>query len=135
VVNYLFDSMGTVLKDRSGNGHDGVLHDTKFSADYPDLSCIFHSSQIYKMIKPITIGEHGQVSIGCSDCSKGNGAEVDAQQPPVDVSLHKDMSNPVIIPGVVTEKGSDSVAVCLRTTLPPPPVHTQYQVPKFPTSC
>lgn len=60
VVNYLFDSMGTTLKDRSGNNHDGVVHDLKYSADYPDLSCIFHSSQMYKMMQPVAIGQHGQ---------------------------------------------------------------------------
>ena len=50
VVNYMFDSLTDVLKDRSGNSHDATIHDTKYSADYPDLSCIFHKDQMWKMM-------------------------------------------------------------------------------------
>lgn len=48
------------------------------------------------------------MSVGCSSCTTGNGAEVDAQQPPTEINVNKDLSNPVIIPGVPTEHGSDS---------------------------
>ena len=43
IVNYLFDSFNNVLIDRSGNGNDGQLHDTKFSADYPDHQCVYNN--------------------------------------------------------------------------------------------
>ena len=44
VVNYMFDSLTDVLKDRSGNSHDATIHDTKYSADYPDLVlCLLRS--------------------------------------------------------------------------------------------
>ena len=58
VVNYLFDSLSSTLKDRSGNGHDATIHDTKYSADYPDLSCIFHRSQMWKVRCALSICVH-----------------------------------------------------------------------------
>ena len=119
VVNYLFDSFGGILKDRSGNNHDAVLHDQKFSADYPDMSCIFHKGQILKMIDPVTVGEHGQVSVGCTDCENpadlhGSTTSGGAHQPPTEVNLHQDYANPIVIPGVPTEHGHDSVAIRIQ---------------------
>lgn len=119
IVNYLFDSFGTILKDRSGNGHDAVLHDQKFSADYPDMSCIFHNSQMENMIDPLVVGEHGQVSVGCSDCEnpadqQGSSTAGGAHQPPTEVTLSSTFTNPIIIPGVPTEHGGDSVAIRLQ---------------------
>jgi hypothetical protein len=112
VVNYLFDSLTSVLKDRSGNNHDGIIHDTKYSADYPDLSCIFHKDQMWKMMDPIVVGEHGQASVGCTDCQNvDEPAGYVAQQPPTEVNLHEAYTNPIIIPGVPTEHGSDSVVI------------------------
>lgn len=116
IVNYMFDSFGTTLKDRSGNGHDATLHDNKFSADYPDMSCIFHNNQIGHMIDPVVVGEHGQVSVGCSDCENpadahGTTTDGGAHQPPVDINIHHSFANPIIIPGIPTEHGSDSVAI------------------------
>ena len=110
IVNYMFDSLTDVLKDRSGNNHDGVIHDTKYSADYPDLSCIFHKDQMWKMMDPIAIGEHGQVSVGCTDCQNTAGGAV-AQQPPTEINLHLAFTNPIIIPGIPTEHGHDSVVI------------------------
>ena len=119
IVNYLFDSFGTILKDRSGNGHDAVLHDQKFSADYPDMSCIFHAGQMENMIDPLVVGEHGQVSVGCSDCEnpadqQGTTTGGGAHQPPTEVNLLTGFNNPIIIPGVPTEHGSDSVAIRIQ---------------------
>ena len=94
VVSYNFDSLTSTLKDRSGNNHDGQIFDTKYSADYPDLSCIFHKWQMWKMMDPVTIGEHGQVSVGCSDC-EGAGEETGAHQPPTEINLHEAYTNPV----------------------------------------
>jgi len=116
ILNYMFDSFGTILKDRSGNNHDATLHDNKFSADYPDMSCIFHSDQMQHMIDPVVVGEHGQVSVGCSECENpadthGTTTAGGAHQPPTEVNLHQSFANPVIIPGVPTEHGSDSVAI------------------------
>ena len=119
IVNYMFDSFGTILKDRSGNNHDATLHDNKFSADYPDMSCIFHNNQINHMIDPVVVGEHGQVSVGCSDCENpadahGTTTAGGAHQPPVEVNLHQSFANPIIIPGVPTEHGGDSVAIRIQ---------------------
>ena len=43
IVEYLFDSFDTTLRDRSGHGNDAQLHDTKYSADYPDQQCVFRN--------------------------------------------------------------------------------------------
>eukprot|EP01043_Picozoa_sp_COSAG02_P082329 COSAG02_NODE_20584_length_824_cov_1.365517_1_plen_105_part_00 len=37
-----------------------------------------------------------------------------AHQPPTEVNLHQSFANPVIIPGVPTEHGSDSVAIRIQ---------------------
>ena len=65
------------------------------------------------MQDPVTIGEHGQVSVGCSDC-EGGGEDLGAHQPPVEINLHEAYSDPVVIPGVPTEHGHDSVTIRIQ---------------------
>ena len=113
VVNYLFDSFNDVLKDRSGNGNDAVLHDNKFSADYPDQQCIFNGARLASMTDPVVVGMHGVTTVGCSDC-EGSGGEFGAHQPPVDICLNEAFENPVIIAGVPTENGGDSAVVRIQ---------------------
>ena len=113
VVNYLFDSFNDVLKDRSGNGNDAVLHDTKFSADYPDQHCIFNTARLSSLADPVVVGMHGTATVGCSDC-EGSGETSGAHQPPVDICLNEAFANPVIIAGVPTENGPDSTVVRIQ---------------------
>lgn len=117
VVNYLFDSLTDVVKDRSGNNHDGQMHETKMSGDYPDLGCIFHSAQIYKMMTPVAIGEHGTTTVGCSACANGGSAthvSGGASQPPIEIELTGVYTNPVVVAGVLSENGGDSAVVRIQ---------------------
>ena len=67
---------------------------------------------MWKMMDPIVVGEHGQASVGCTDCQNvDEPAGYVAQQPPTEVNLHEAYTNPIIIPGVPTEHGSDSVVI------------------------
>ena len=113
IVEYLFDSFSTTLIDRSGHGNDAQLHDTKYSADYPDMQCVFNGARLASMADPVVVGMHGTTAIGCSDC-EGAGAAAGAHQPPVDICLNEAFTNPVIIAGVPTENGVDSVVVRIQ---------------------
>jgi hypothetical protein len=130
IVNYMFDSFAvntqnfTIMKDRSGNGNDGQLHDTKYSADYPDISCLFTSGQLYRTVDPVIMGESGRVTVGCSDCNLGgtvncgNRPHCGIQQLPVTVNLTQTYTNPVVIVGVPTENGHDSAVVRVQNLRP-----------------
>jgi hypothetical protein len=110
---YLFDSFNDVLKDRSGNGNDAALSDTKFSADYPNSQCIFNGAKLASLADPVVVGQHGTVSVGCSDC-EGAGEEAGAHQPPVEVNLNEAFKNPVIIAGIPSENGGDSAVIRIQ---------------------
>lgn len=113
IVSYLFDSFNDVLKDRSGNGNDAVLHDNKFSADYPNSQCIYNGANLAAMADPVVVGQHGTVTVGCSDCEGANEPQ-GAHQPPVEVNLNEAFTNPVIIAGVPTENGADSAVIRIQ---------------------
>jgi hypothetical protein len=67
---------------------------------------------MWKMMDPVVVGEHGQTKIGCSDCEQGGGEIGDTpQQPPTEINLHEAFSSPVIIPGIPTEHGTDTIVV------------------------
>ena len=99
----------------SGNRLDAILHDNKWCADYPELSCIYREEQLIKKMKEISMGEHGQVSVGCPACKKGKDAKTSLQQP-VDVALTLKYTNPVIIAGIPTERGTDSAVVRIQVS-------------------
>ena len=113
VVQYLFDSFNDVLIDRSGNGNDAQLHDTKFSADYPNHQCVYNGARLASMTDPLVVGQHGTTTVGCSDC-EGSGGEFGAHQPPSDICLNEAFMNPVIIAGVPTENGGDSAVIRIQ---------------------
>merc|ERR1719487_2079889 len=92
VVNYLFDSVGSRMRDRSGNRHDAVLHDNKWCADYPELSCIYQEEQLEKRQDEIPVGEHGQATVGCTTCKKGKNLAT-SDQKPVDIALSLKYTN------------------------------------------
>ena len=115
IVNYIFDSFDSRLKDRSGNGNDGTMHSTKFSADYPDQICVRNGAQLAGMTDPVVVGEHGTTTVGCSDCeAPWQQGVTTPHQPPVEVNLRQAYNNPVIIAGVPTENGADSAVVRIQ---------------------
>lgn len=112
IVNYLFDAVGSIMKDRSGNRKDAQMHDNKWSGDYPDLSCIYKETQLKKKQDAVPIGEHGQASLGCPTC-KTNDPKTNkgATQTPVSIALTLAYTNPVVLAGIPTERGKDSTVV------------------------
>ena len=79
----LFDNIGTSLHDRSGNRNDAVMNGNKWSADYPDLNCIWQGAQMAQKQDLAAIGEHGAATLGCPSCQGGD----NAHQPPVNIAL------------------------------------------------
>ena len=62
---------------------------------------------------PHSIGQHGTVTVGCSDCENANDPN-GAHQPPTEVNLNEAFTNPVIIAGVPTENGADSAVIRIQ---------------------
>ena len=114
VVNYLFDSVGDTLRDRSGNRHDAVMHDNKWCADYPELNCIYREHMMAQKQEPVPIGEHGAATVGCPSC-QGGAAATGPTQKPTSIALTIAFNNPVVLAGIPTERGQDSAVVRIQS--------------------
>ena len=61
----------------------------------PDLSCVYREEQLEKKQDTISIGEHGDATLGCPSCAQNNEQGVGARQIPVNIALSVAYTNPV----------------------------------------
>ena len=110
------------------------MNGNKWSADYPDLNCIWQGAQMAQKQDLAAIGEHGAATLGCPSCQGGD----NAHQPPVNIALtiaytnpgaHSEscihlwiecrvmltcLVHPVVIAGIPTEHGGDPSVVRIQ---------------------